>query len=286
MRARKRQLLWLLLLPAALPLIPALAGGAEGTPTVEAKDEPGSGAYAEEHHSWSPVQTIVSAGSAVTFTNPSSTVPHGIEWISPPSTPTCSGVPLSGAAESSGTHWSGTCTFSQNGLYRFYCTVHGAAMQGRVVVQNGIITTSTTTTQSSSTSTTTTTSGTPTPEAPLGPLLVGSATKALRLAASQHGKQVRGSLDLAPGGAGSRLEVELLASKAVLAKSGHAAQTRVGKLVRSLLKSGEVSFKVPLSVKAKRALHKRRRLALTVKLVLTPKQGAAVTLTRHIVLHA
>jgi plastocyanin len=284
MRLHKRYLLLLLVLLAGLPVIPTMAG-AEATPTVEAKNE---GSYTEERHSWSPTQTMVALGGTVAFANPSTTN-HGIEWVGGPSTPACtSGVPVGTTPAASGANWNGTCTFAQAGVYRFYCTVHGAAMQGRVVVgATGIITTTASTTQSYSTgTTTTTTSGVPTPETLPGPPLVGSASEAIKLTASQHGTFVRGSVAVAQGGAGGKLEVDLLARKAVLAKTGHAAQTRVGRLVRSSLTAGRVSFKVSLSAKAKRALRTRRRLALTVRIILTPTRGSAVTVTRHVILHA
>ncbi len=61
---------------------------------------------------------------------------------------------------------------------------------------------------------------------------------------------------------------------------------RVGRLVRSSLKAGSVSFSVPLSAKGKASLRRHRHLALTVKITLTPLHGAAVTVTRGVVLHA
>ena len=61
---------------------------------------------------------------------------------------------------------------------------------------------------------------------------------------------------------------------------------RVGGLVRSSLQAGSVSFSVPLSANDKAALRRHRRLALTVKITLTPQHGAAVTVTRDVVVHA
>jgi plastocyanin len=289
---RKRHLLFLavlLALLAALPFVPGMAG-AESTPTVEAVN--GSGPSGETH-SWLP-SMLVSSTSTVAFKN-TTTVNHGIHWLEGPSQPTCSaGIPVGTEEVDAGKEWSGTCTFAQPGRYTFVCTVH-PSMTGSVVVTQGQITISQTTTQSSSTAsgttTTTTTSGASPTESLPGSPLVGSASTAVKLAKLQHGKLVRGSVDVAAAGAGGRLEVELLAKKTVLASAGRAAQsssgaqTRVGRL-HSSLTAGIVSFKVPLNAKAKRALSKRRRLALTVKLILTPKQGAAVTVTRHIVLHA
>jgi len=97
---------------------------------------------------------------------------------------------------------------------------------------------------------------------------------------------VHGSIKVSQAGAGARLEVSLLAARASLAKAGHSPQARVGRLVRSSLQAGSVSFSVPLSAKGKAALRRHRRLALTVKIKLTPQHGAAVTFTRNIVVHA
>ncbi len=59
-----------------------------------------------------------------------------------------------------------------------------------------------------------------------------------------------------------------------------------GRLVRSSRASGVVSFAVALDAKARRALQDRRRLALTVRVLLTSKQGSPVTIVRSVVLDA
>jgi hypothetical protein len=92
----------------------------------------------------------------------------------------------------------------------------------------------------------------------------------LALAGAQHGDAVHGTVQIPAADGGARLEVELLA--------------RVGRLVRSAAPAGTVSFKVPLDAAAKRALRRHHKLALTVRIVLTPVHGAAVTLTRGLVL--
>jgi len=80
----------------------------------------------------------------------------------------------------------------------------------------------------------------------------------------------------------------LLASGASLAKARHKKSTSavVGRLVRSSLYAGKVSFAVSLNAKAKSALRRHHRLALAVKIVLTPLHGAPVSTTRSVVLHA
>jgi hypothetical protein len=96
---------------------------------------------------------------------------------------------------------------------------------------------------------------------------------------------VHGSVKVSQAGAGARLEVSLFATGASLAKARHPAKVRIGRLLRSSLKAGVVSFAVPLTAKAKSALRRHRHLALTVQIVLTPIHGAAVTVTRSVVEH-
>jgi plastocyanin len=442
------------------------------------------GYYGETHH-WSPAEVTVAAGGTVTISNPTA-VRHGVHWINSPAQPVCDGkVPVGTTEAMAGTLWSGECKFAQSGAYTFYCTVHGSAMSGTIVVpgtpkaateqpaevtQTGaslrgnvnpqgeatqyrfeygtstvsehttgavgvgstdfndhavsapltglspstqyhvelvatygasgtvlggeqVFTTpavrapAVTTGQATAVTPTGATLGgavspeglettyrfeygltpsygsvtpsertgpegvnhaasapvsglvpntlyhfrllaenksgstagedqkfttaSPSPssspppglsppmiaaaataafssmapsslESSLGPLLVGGPS----LRASQRGSSVRGSVKVSPAGAGGRLEVELSAQNATLAKSGRSARVRVGRLVRSALHAGTVSFVVPLNARAKGALHRHRRLALTVKIVLQPLHGSAVTITRSVVVHA
>ncbi len=256
MRARRV----LVPLIAAVVALPAVAAS-ETSPVIEAVNKPGSGAYAEEHHAWSPARASVVAGGAVTIRNPG-TVPHGVHWIGGPATPACSsGVPVGTSAAASGTKWSGTCTFAQAGTYTFYCTVHGAEMTGTV-----------------------TASAAGAPPAPSeGSPLAGSASEAIKLASNQHGKAVHGSVAISLAGAGGRLEVDLLANSASLAS---ARQVRVGRIVRTELQAGKVSFSVPLNARARGALRRHGRLGLSVKVTVTLAGGSAVSSTRHIVLHS
>ncbi len=112
---------------------------------------------------------------------------------------------------------------------------------------------------------------------------VGSQPLAkLALANAQHGDAVHGTVQIPAADGGARLEVELLAQGASLAKVKRGS-SRVGRLVRSSAPAGTVSFTVALDAQAKRALRHRHKLALTVKIVLTPKHGTAMTLTRSVV---
>jgi hypothetical protein len=117
-------------------------------------------------------------------------------------------------------------------------------------------------------------SGQPIAEAAPGPLF-GS----VKLASTQHGGVVHGSLVVSSSGSDGRLQIELLTK---------GAAAPVGKLVRSSLHAGKLTFALPLSAKGKAAMRRHRRLTLTVtvKITLTPQHGAAVTVTRSVVVHA
>jgi plastocyanin len=271
-------------LGAAVVALPAVAASETGQ-TVTAENL-GGGIYGETH-AWTPSQVMIVQGATVTLSNPTE-VRHGVEWVSTPATPTCdSGVPVGNTEAASSSKWSGTCTFTTPGVYIFYCTVHHAAMTGRVTVAANGATTTTTTTPTTTTTTTANPGGSGTSAAgELGSPLAGSAANAVKLPLSQHGKSVHGSLDVSQAGAGGRLEVDLLARRASLASVGRPVQVRVGRLVRTALSAGELSFSVSVNARAKAALLHRRRLALTVKLLITPASDSTVTVTRAVVLHS
>ena len=122
----------------------------------------------------------------------------------------------------------------------------------------------------------------PTP-APLVPALVAGS---LKLSAPRHGASVRGSVEVSESAAGERLEVVLLANSASLTKVRHqrSTSTVVGRLVRASVPAGKVFFSISLNARAKSALRRHHKLALTVQIVLTPVAGAPVSVTRSVVL--
>jgi plastocyanin len=270
-------------LGASVAVLPAIAGS-ETVPTVDAVNI-GGGIYGEEHH-WSPMSATVAPGGAVTFRN-ATEVAHGVEWRSALK-PVCEEgtgkVPVGSTPAASGTKWSGTCSFSQAGSYSFYCTVHGAAMRGTIYVESGGATTVTTSTGGEPPAGATTTSSTSTSTTPPPQALPGTpGLAALTLARHQHGGSVRGSVLVSSAGAGGRLEVDLLAKPGALAAGTRGSgPVRVGRLVRSSLRAGSVGFAVSLDRRARGALRRHRRLALTVRIRLTPAGGHAVTLTRSV----
>jgi plastocyanin len=119
-------------------------------------------------------------------------------------------------------------------------------------------------------------------EPPPEPPLAGGPS----LRSTQRGTSVKGSLDVSQSGAGGRLEVNLLAKSASLAAAHRSGSVRVGRLVHTSVSAGKVSFSVALIARGRSALRRHHRLALTVKVTLTPPRGAAVTVTRSVVLRA
>jgi plastocyanin len=489
----------------AIVASPTVAVSSATTAAVEARNESLDGLYNEERHFWEPTPAeVTTSGAAVTFTNASAAVPHGIIWENAPAAPSCEEgagkVPV--GVGHSGYSWKGTCTFSKEGVYNYYCSVHGRAMSGTIYVNaNGSIPPvpitgeatpitetdatlkgtvnpssqatsylfqygtstaygATTTEQSAGTAdalnhsvsapvealtpgvlyhyrlvaifasgqssvqgsdrtfttlsppgpplagtgaasaigeTTATLAGTvnpggqastysfvygltsehglSTPELPAGadrsahsvsamltglapgtvyhyeliannnsgpvmgidrtfttastpppsggtppsqppasgpsgttntpvltpslvafaplsptvPVPIGGSplvggSHALTLAASQHSATVHGSIDVSPAGAGGRLEVAVFAPGASLAAARHPAGVRVGRLLRSAVRAGVVSFVVPLSTRVRATLRHRRRLTLSVLVVFTATSGSSSTVTKSVVL--
>ncbi len=273
---------------AAVAVIPALASSEA---TVEVSDCTAWPGYS----CWMQSNVTIASGGTVKFVDKSSTLEQGVKWEG--TAPTCEKVPTTTTKGP----WEGTCTFATPGKYRFDGTQSpNYAGTGEVTV-TGTSSTGTTGTTGTTQSTPTGSSGTSTSSSgsgssqsgapaggatPLGSLLVGSASSACKLSSVQNGQTVHGSVDVSQAGAGGRLEVQLLATRASLASAGHAVRVRVGRLVLSSLRAGRDTFRVPVNARARRALRAHGHLALTVKLLLSPAQGSAVTLTRSVVLHA
>jgi plastocyanin len=271
------------LIGAAVAVLPALAAAPS-----EAKLEVNENCEVSNWSCWTtegsasiakPTKSMtIASGGTVTFIDHATTA-AAIVWMG--SAPACSGVPASAT-----TNWEGKCKFEQPGTYKFESSTLWPEYTKYEIVVEGTATGTTPTTPTTTTPTTTMPT-TPTTLSELGhgsPLEGGS--KALKLAGNQRGSTVHGSIKVSQAGTGGRLEVGLFAAGASLAKAGHSGQVRVGRLVRSSLKAGNVSFSVSLNAKGKAALRRRPRLALTVKLTLTPPHGAAVTVTRGVVVHA
>jgi plastocyanin len=265
------------LLGAAVVVLPAQAGSETApAPAVVAENVEYLGTT---RHYWTPPLLEVQPGASVAFSNPTG-VSHGIEWVSTPGgAPSCTpSVPVGNSAAASAAKWSGSCTFAAAGSYVYYCTVHGAAMSGRITV--AAPTTTGTTTTTGSTGSAGTTSTPPGGGGAGGPALAPAtaALSALRLAASRHGSVVRGSVQVSRAAAGGTLTIVLRARLG-------GRHVQVGRVLRAYVSAGSQSWSITLSARARRVLHARGRLALSAKVSLTPPGGAAVTLTGTLTLH-
>jgi hypothetical protein len=284
------------LLGAGVVVLPALAASSEAKIEVaENCNEPNWPCWAVPGPNQKPASVKIVPGGVVTFADNTS-VAANIAWAGP--APTCStSVPVSPMTAKTG--WEGTCKFEAAGTYKFEsASLWFEYTKYEIVVEAA--TTGTTTTGAGSggsstsggTGTSTTSSGAGSPAAaggqgqakPPGSLLAGGVSSALTLGSAQHGQSMHGSIDVSQAAAGGRLEVELLARKASLASAGHSAQVEVGHVVRSLTRAGRATFAVALDAKARRALRVRRRLALSVKIVLSPAHGLPLTITRSLLL--
>ena len=210
---RKRHLPLAALLGVAVAVLPAVASS-ETSPGISAYNEPG--VYGS--HSWMPAAATVDPGGAVQFSNPYSTTYHGLKFTggSAGATPSCTGIPAAAGEEAGATNWHGECTFSAPGTYTFICTVHPGEMKGTITVTAaGTPVPGQAPTPSPSPATPVA----PSPESPSGSPLVGGPL----VRSSQHGSSVRGSVQISKAGAGGRLEVDLLAKSASLAKVKHSS---------------------------------------------------------------
>jgi plastocyanin len=274
---------------AAAAMIPGLARSESSPPSTAAftaSDTAGGGYYTEEHHSWhiaggTATQVTVAQGATVTFSYPEGKSKHNVAFSGAVPSACTQTTPPAGVAvpplphEPTKAGWSGSCTFNTPGTFNFRCEEHPTEMTGTIVVQ------------AASQPPATTGSGTGTS----GPSLSGGGStgpanslggSAVRLPSTQHGAHVAGSVQVAQ--TGSKLEVDALANAAQLARAHSPAHVTVGRLVRSSLTAGRVSFALSLNARARRALRRHRRLALTVRIALTAPGGSTVTRTLAIVL--
>jgi plastocyanin len=269
---RGRHFVLAVIVGALLAITPVVASFAT-EPTIEAA----TGSYGYGFR-WNPSTAEVKEGGTVAFQNTSTSVEHGVQWTGGPETPSCPGIPINEAK----TSWKGTCTFTHPGTYTFRCVVHPTEMTATVTVSaNGTATTTNTSiSQQPPPPSITTTGATPTSSPAESPLL-GTASRALKLAKNQLGGIVKGWIDVSKAGVGDRLEVEVFAEDASLAR--RTGRSRVGVYIRSSLSAGQTPFSVKLDPKARRALRRHHRLALTVKVALIPLYGTALTITRSVV---
>jgi plastocyanin len=262
-----------------------------------------------EQGSGSSTSANIATGGTVTFAN-SSTEMHNVDFDIAGQTGVSCEQTAGGTASSSlrfpntptdGT-WSGVCTFARPGTYSFMCDMH-EGMTGTVVVGGSTAPPGTTTTASTTTATppvetipaggTTTTpppdprsdpSSASTPAAnTAGKPVAAARALSVRVGLTQRGSGVRGTISGARSSA--RVKVALSARRGAIGLAGKAATpVGIGELSALTTKNGTLAFVVKLNGKARAALAKHGRLALTVLVSAPPVTGAATPKAFRVVL--
>jgi hypothetical protein len=286
-KLRKRYLPVAAVLGAAVAIVPAPAlAAAPSEAKLEVNEnciEPDWPCWATPGSSQPAAKVTIASGGSVTFAD--SKTAANIAWTG--TAPACEpSVPVAPAASKTG--WEGKCTFATPGAYKFESSTLWFEYTRYEIVVEGSATAPPTGaageggSKGGSTTGTTTSGPAPAGESPPGSPLSGAPM----IGSNQRGGTVKGSLEVSKAGAGDRLVVNLLATTDSLGKAGHATQVVVGRFVSAAVGAGQRSFAVKLNANARRALKRHHRLALKVKITLTPAGGEATSVTRSVTLHA
>jgi plastocyanin len=231
---------------------------------------------------YSPADATIKLGGTVSFGYAAGEESHNVHFET--AGPQC--IQLAGASggpvgrvlpqspEAAG--WSGQCTFSQAGVYRFLCDDH-VEMTGKITVANadGTLPTDATPTP------TPTATATPQPGAGAPPASGGTPPTApkLTVAPAQRGRAV--SANVTGGSSSTAVAIEALARRGDLKAKGKAKLVRVGKVTKTVAAGASARISVPLNAKGKAALKRLGRLKLTLKITTAGKtQTEAVTLRK------
>jgi copper binding plastocyanin/azurin family protein len=210
----------------------------------------------------------IAKGGSVTFSYPpGGGSSHNVVFGAAQPT-SCTDMP----ATASPSPWSGSCTFDAYGTYTFHCGLH-SFMTGTVDVPDpNAPTTGTTTPPPTDTGGQPPGGGTPT-----GGELTPPAVK---FAHRQRGAIARGSVTTPAGP--SAIAVTALVAKRALAS--RARLVKVGSLTKHSLGTVRTSFALRVNRAARRALQRRHRLAVTLRIAVRPDAGGTFKKTVAVVL--
>jgi plastocyanin len=292
-------------LAAAGAVTASMAHGDDPPTTASFKTVDGVDVFQRIQGSGSSTSADIVTGGTVTFTN-SSVETHNVDFGGPgqigvscqqtaggtSSALTFPSLPTAGS-------WAGMCTFTRAGTYSFICD-HHVGMTGTVVVHDPAgppaattaptptATTPVETLPAGGSTTTPTTTAPPsatnmqTPSAEATPVANATALS-VRVKLVQRGSSVRGTI----GGARSsaRVRIALTAQRGAIGLTGRAAAAvGVGSIGALTTQNGTLAFVVKLDSRARAALAKRGRLAVTLLVTAPPVTGAATRRTFTIVL--
>jgi plastocyanin len=277
-RLRKRHLPFVVAAGIGAFLIGAPAESQTPAPNVVA---------AGDANTFTPANVTIATGGTVEFTYPGPAVPaqrpHNVNFTSMQPTrceltagPTPGpGTPMPKTAVPP--PWAGTCTFAAAGTYAFVCDAHRNMTGSVTVVDPAAVPTPPVAPPPPPPPP----EPPPPPPAPVPPPAAPAAS-ALRLAKVQRAVAIRGSVRVRS--AGSRLLARAFARRKALFGGQSTRQVQVGRQARASVGAGRVAFTVQLSAAARRALRRNGRLAISLRLTVTPPSGAAYTATRAVTL--
>ena len=263
----------------------ALAAGtatayAVGGPAAVGSSAPSTASVTAVDFDWSmPGATdytdTIAAGGSVTFSYPVGVSIHNVDFTGggPTACTQTAGAsvgavsPLPAMPEAPG--WSGTCRFDTPGTYLFVCDNHNY-MKGTIVVE-GHGTTTTTTSGSTSAGGTSTAPGDQTPGAGTSTSGGSSSSPArprVSVAHRQRGAVLRGTVTTPAGQAQIKVTAYL---------AGHGSRIRVGSQTKHSKGTGTTAFAVKLDAAGRRALMRVHRLAVDLRVDITPAAGRPVT---------
>ncbi|HEY2160056.1 MAG TPA: plastocyanin/azurin family copper-binding protein [Solirubrobacteraceae bacterium] len=240
----------------------ALVSAAAVAPGLAAGSASSSASFTAYDYGWSAngnaksTNLTIAQGGTVAFSYPTGRSEHNADFGSGPQPTGC--AQTAGVAVGKvpplphipmGAGWSGTCSFSAPGIYKFHCDLH-PFMTGTVVV-----------------------------EGPAGSPFARKPT----IQSPQRGAAVKGSVTLSNAATGGSLEVDLRASAKSLGRRG-SGLVRVGRLTKSAVKPGTIRFAVALDAAANRAERRAGRLTVTVEVTAQAPGGNPVSVTRRVLL--
>jgi plastocyanin len=269
LRARHLSL-YLAALAAGVVVAFALATSAEG-----GAQPPPSASFTASNNYWyvtgtSSTTATIATGGSVTFSSPTGNNPHNATFMGPGPSSCNPELPMGPGGEAA--PWNSTCQFTTPGTYPFVCTVH-PGMGGSVsVVAPGTPTTPPPTSGP----------GTPPGGSPPGGAPGQPGSLSVKVARRQRGTTVRGSVTTSEDD--SRLAIKALVANRLLAKKPPNRKVSVGSLRKQIANAGKTSFAVKLNRAARRALNRRDRLVVTLRITLTPPGGQATTKTARVIL--
>lgn len=305
MQSKFRIALLMLALAAAGGITATIAQGDDPPATAAFKTVDGADAFQLTQGSGAGTSANIVTGGTVTFAN-MSVETHNVDFEVQGQTGLSCQQTVGGPSPSSlrfpnlptSGSWSGSCTFTKAGVYSFTCD-HHLGMTGTVVVSDPGVAPGTTTAPVVTATTpvqTIPSGGTPTTPAPVAtvptdttsaPTSAGTPSAsaaqtpaaaarklAFKIVLAQRGSRVRGTINGARSSA--RVKIALTARRGDLGLGGKAsAPVAVGSLSALTTKNGVLAFVVKLDGKARAALAKRHRLAVTVGVTAPSVSGPA-----------